>query len=298
LHSKKIYSEFSCVCFGIFAQSAQGENYMSKTLRVCLALAVCGFLSSAVIAGRKITIKGSTTLLPIAQKTAEVFMDRNSDVDISVQGGGSGVGIAAIIDGTCDIGDSSRPIKESEIAQAVGRNRDPKAYVVAMDGIAVIVNPSNKISALSKKQVKDIYTGKVSDWSKVGGSAGKIVVISRDSASGTFEAFGELALNKAKVRGDALMQASNKAIAAMVEQTPGAIGYVGLGYITPGVKAVPVEGVDTNAATVISEKYPYSRPLFMYTNGKATGDVKKFIDFLLSPEGQKLVEDEGFVALK
>jgi phosphate transport system substrate-binding protein len=245
-----------------------------------------------------ITIKGSTTVLPIAQITSEVFMERHKDVNISVQGGGSGVGVAALIDGTCDIADSSRSMKEQELSDAVRKGRDPKANVVAMDGIAVIVNPANKLGAITKKQLKDIYTGKISDWSQVGGEKQKIVVVSRDSASGTFESFGELALDKAKVRADAMMQASNQAIATTVGQTPGAIGYIGLGYITPKVKVVPVDGVMPSKDTVLRNKYVLSRPLFMYTNGAPQGAVKEYIEFILSEEGQKLVEEAGFVGLK
>jgi phosphate transport system substrate-binding protein len=249
-------------------------------------------------AADKIVIEGSTTVLPIAQKAAEVFMDKNPAVDISVRGGGSGVGIASIIDGSCDIGDASRPMKDAELQKAADKGKDPKVHVVAMDGIAVIVNPSNSMNALTKKQVRDIFTGAVSDWSEVGGPGGKIVAVSRDSSSGTYEAFGELALEKKKVRPDALMQASNQAVASVVAKTPGAIGYVGLGYITDSVKAVTIDGVVASKETVLSNKYPLSRPLFMYTNGEPKGTVKAFLDYVLSAEGQKIVDEEGFVALK
>lgn len=246
----------------------------------------------------KVVITGSTTVLPIAQKAAEVFMDNNSDADISVRGGGSGVGIAAIIDGTCDIADASRAIKDTELDKAVANGRNPKAHVVAMDGICVIVHPSNSIEALTKKQIKDIYTGSISNWSQIGGDDEKIVVVSRDSSSGTFEAFGELVLKGAKVRSDALMQASNNAIASTVARTPGAIGYVGLGYVTNEVKALEVDGVKPSKETVLTGTYGIARPLFMYTNGKPQGLVKEFIDFVLSKEGQEIAEEEGFVGLK
>jgi len=271
----------------------------SKTALVLLGLSVVGIgLQGEALAGNNITIKGSTTVLPIAQRTAEVFMDRHPEVKISVQGGGSGVGIAAIIDGTCDIGDASRSMKEQELSDAVSKGVNPKANFVAMDGIAVIVHPSNKVSGLTKNQVKDIYTGKISDWSALGSESQKIVVVSRDSASGTFESFGELALDKEKVRSDALMQASNQAVASTVAKTPGAIGYVGLGYISSQVKALTLNGVMPSSKTVLSNKYSLARPLFMYTNGSPQGVVKDFLDFVLSEEGQKLVEEAGFVGLK
>ncbi|MFA5005077.1 MAG: phosphate ABC transporter substrate-binding protein [Candidatus Omnitrophota bacterium] len=246
----------------------------------------------------KVVMGGSTTLLPIAQRAAEIFMQKNPQADISVRGGGSGVGIASIIDGTCDIGNSSRPIKDSELEKAATNGKDIKAHVVAMDGIAVVINPGNNISTLSKQQIKDIYTGKISNWSELGGLSAKIVVISRDTSSGTFEAFAELALDKSKVRPDALMQASNQAVASTVARTPGAIGYVGLGYISPEVKAVAVNGVMPSKETVLSNKYPIGRPLFMYTNGEPKGTASELLNFIKSTEGQKLVEKEGFVGLK
>ncbi|MCM8823499.1 MAG: phosphate ABC transporter substrate-binding protein [Candidatus Omnitrophica bacterium] len=248
--------------------------------------------------GEKIILEGSTTVLPIAQKAAEVFMKSKPKANISVRGGGSGVGIASLIDGNCDIANSSRPIRPSELDKAIARGKDIKAHVIAMDGIAVIVHPSNKIKGLTKKQIKDIYTGKISNWSQLGGDNQKIVVVSRDSASGTFEAFGELALDKEKVRPDAIMQASNQAVVSVVAKTSGAIGYVGLGYIEPSVKALEINGVMPSKETVLTEKYPIARPLFMYTNGAPQGLVKEFIDFIKSVQGQRLVDEDGFVPLK
>jgi phosphate transport system substrate-binding protein len=245
----------------------------------------------------KIVVEGSTTVLPIAQRAAEDFMNANTGSEISVRGGGSGVGITSLIEGTCDIGDSSRAIKDEELEKAVGRGKDPKANVVAMDGIAIIVNDANTVNELTKAQIKAIYTGKISDWSQVGGPQEKIVVVSRDSASGTFEAFGELALDKAKVRSDAMMEASNQAVASVVAKTPGGIGYVGLAFLS-GVKVVKLDGVAASKETVLSKQYKLSRPLFMYTNGKPSGLAKEFIDFILSAKGQKLVEEEGFVSIK
>lgn len=246
----------------------------------------------------KIVVAGSTTVLPIAQKAAEVFMDSNSSADITVQGGGSGVGISSLIDGTCDIGDASRPAKDAELGQAAANGRSLKANVIAMDGICVIVHPSNSVGAMTKKQIRDIFTGKISNWQDVGGPEGKIVVISRDSSSGTFEAFGELVLKGDKVRSDALLQASNQAVASIVSRTLGAVGYVGLAYLTSSVKAVDVDGVKASKETVLTGQYTIGRPLFMYTNGVPKGLAKEFIDFVLSKEGQRLVEEEGFVGLK
>jgi len=265
-------------------------------------------LSAVVVAGlshfagaddkMRISMEGSTTVLPIAQATAEAFMNKNPNIMISVRGGGSGVGISSFIAKSCDIGNSSRSIKAAEVKSAQANGLTAKSNVIAMDGLAVILNPANTITALTKKQIKDIYTGVISDWKDVGGAAGKIVVMSRDSSSGSFEAFGSLALDGAKVRGDALMDASNQGIATKVANTPGAIGYVGIGYISDAVKAVTVNGIVCSKDTVLSGKYPLSRPLFMITNGEPTGAVKQYIDFVLSAEGQKLVGDTGFVPFK
>ena len=267
-----------------------------------MALTLIFFISISAgtlfAAGKTITLKGSTTVLPIAQATAEVFMEKNPAINISVQGGGSGVGVTSLIDGTCDIADSSRQIKPEETEKAKSKGVNVNEIKIAMDGIAIIVNPKNKIKAITKQQIKDIYTGKVSDWSELGGAPGKIVVLSRDTSSGTYESFELLALNKEKVRADALINASNQAIASTVGTTPGAIGYVGHGYLTKKVKDLTVDDVKCTKETILSGKYGLSRPLFMYTNGKPEGDIKKLIDFVLGKEGQKIVEEEGFVGLK
>jgi phosphate transport system substrate-binding protein len=269
-----------------------------KKFSMLLTAGLFAFAVASPAFAAKIVLDGSTTVLPIAQKAAEVYMEKDPSADISVRGGGSGVGIASLMDGRCDIANSSRPIKDGELDKAVMLGKEIKAHVIAMDGMAMIVNPANGVDGLTKKQVKDIYTGKVSDWADVGGAPGKIVVISRDSSSGTFEAFGELALNKEKVRPDAVMQASNQAIASIVSRTPGAIGYVGLAFMNEGVKAVTLDGVMPSKEAVLSNKYVYGRPLFMYTNGVPQGLVKDFIDFVKSAEGQMLVEEVGYVAIR
>ncbi|MCK9614219.1 MAG: PstS family phosphate ABC transporter substrate-binding protein [Candidatus Omnitrophica bacterium] len=261
-------------------------------------LLILGLAIPCFAGTKNIKINGSTTVLPIAQACAEKFMEKNSDINISVQGGGSGVGISSLIDKTTDIADSSRAIKDTELDKAVANGVEPKAHVVAMDGIALVINPSNNISALTKKQIRDIYTGAISNWSQLGGPDEKIVVVSRDTSSGTFEAFNELALDKVKVRTDALMEASNQAVVSVVDKTPGAVGYVGLGYIQAGVKAVSVNGIMPSKETVLLGKYPISRPLFMYTNGAPQGAIKKFIDFVLSQEGQKIADEQGYVGIK
>jgi phosphate transport system substrate-binding protein len=273
--------------------------FKSKIAITVLAavLSVGLMVSVPTFAAKSLTIKGSTTVLPIAQSCAEVFMDMHSDVNISVQGGGSGVGIASLIDGTCDIADASRPIKDKEKERAKENNVRAYENVVALDGIAVIVHPSNPVDGLSIEQIKKIYTGEISNWNEAGGKKMKITVISRDSASGTFETFNELALDKERVRPDSLLQASNQAVAQTVSRTPGAIGYVGLGYLSSAVKGVSVEGVEPTNENVINGSYELARKLFMYTNGAPEGIEKAFIDFVLSEEGQELVKKAGYVSL-
>lgn len=246
----------------------------------------------------KLSMAGSTTVLPIAQKAAEEFMKKNPGTDITVSGGGSGVGIASILDGSVDIGNASRSIKTKEIVSAKQKGVNPVGSKVANDGIAVVVNPKNSVSGLTLNQLKGIYSGEIKKWSQVGGSADPIVVISRDSSSGTFEVFNELVLKGSKLSDAALMLASNKELAETVASTPGAIAYVGLAYLSDRLKTVRVDGAVASKASVLDGSYKLSRPLFMYTNGEPSGPAKQFIDFVISDEGQKLVEEVGYVAIR
>ena len=167
-----------------------------------------------------------------------------------------------------------------------------------MDGIAVTVNPSNPTDNLTTEQIRDIYTGKVSNWRELGGPDREIVVISRDSSSGTFEAFEKLALDGLRVRPDALVTASNQVVNTTVAQAPGAIGYLGYGYLSDRVKAVSVDGVGPSGETIRSGRYPLARPLYLYTDGKPAGEAKRYIDFLTQEEGQRLVQEQGFIPVR
>jgi phosphate transport system substrate-binding protein len=267
---------------------------------LCIAAlgAAMMFAPQSALAGKKISIVGSTTVLPMAQACSEQFMNNNPDIDITISGGGSGHGIAAMIDGATDIANASRAMKKKEIKKARSKGIKPKANVVAKDGIAVIVNPENKINSLSKEQVKKIYTGEINYWEEIGGTPGRIIVVSRDSSSGTFEVFGELALDEERVRPDALMAASNQAVHNNVSKIPGAIGYVGMGYLSPAIKPIAFNGVKPTEANVVSGDYILARPLFMYTNGEPTGVIKEYLDFVLSKRGQKLAAEQGYIGLK
>jgi phosphate transport system substrate-binding protein len=255
------------------------------------------FTTSLAIAADSIVIKGSTTVLPITQAALEVYMKANKGVQISLSGGGSGEGIKALIDKTADIGNSSREIKKEEIELAAKKGVKPVAHVVAYDALTPIVNPKNKVKGLSTDQLSLIYQGKITNWKEVGGEDLKIVVISRDSSSGTFESWDHFVMKKAKVTPRAQMLASNGAIVTAVAKNRYAISYVGMGYVNTSVKALEVNGVAASAQTALSRQYPFSRELYMYTNGEPKGEVVKFIAFLKSAAGQSIVKKEGFVPL-
>ncbi|MCD6232029.1 phosphate ABC transporter substrate-binding protein [Candidatus Aerophobetes bacterium] len=279
-----------------------GPVVLAAALVIVTQFYFCGLSGARTKSRERLSIQGSTTILPIAQAIAEEYMDLADrgllpEMDITVRGGGSGVGITALLDGTIDIAMASRPIKPGEIERARKKGFNPVPTIIAKDGIAVIVHPSNSIKGLNIEQLKAIYTGQISTWSKVGGQDKSIVVISRDTASGTFETFKKLVLKGEKVRNDALMLASNQAVATTVAKTPGAIGYVGLGYLSERVKALEIDKVEPSQRTVVNGDYKLSRPLFMYTHGEPKGMTKKFIDFVLSLAGQRVVKDLGFVPL-
>lgn len=260
-----------------------------------LMFSVFAFSSQSLAAS--IVMKGSTTVLPIAQKAAEAYMKRYPDINISVSGGGSGNGIKALIDGTTDIADSSRFIKDVEIKLAQEKSILPVPHRVAVDCIVPVVHPSNKLSDISLEQLKDIYTGKIHNWKMLGGPDKAIAIISRDTSSGTYEVWQKKVLHKEKVTPRALLQASNGAVVQAVTYNKYAIGYVGIGYLNLQVKALTVNEIRATVDSARSGAYPISRPLFMFTNGWPEGETLNFLNFVLSPEGQKIVEQEGFVGL-
>ncbi|MGM0470865.1 MAG: phosphate ABC transporter substrate-binding protein [Bacillota bacterium] len=270
----------------------------SKNLLILSLILMITLMSvGTVFAGEDLTVQGSSTVLPIAQRAAEVYMESNPDVSITVRGGGSGNGIAALVDGAVDIADASRFIKSKELKQARKNEVYPVPHRVAMDGIAVVVNPANSVKELTLEDIKKIYTGQITNWQELGGPDKDIVIVSRDSSSGTYEVFGEIALDGQRVTPSALLQSSNGAVASAVSNTEGAIGYVGIGYLSDDLKAVKVNGVKPTNATVANGKFPIARPLFMFTDGWPKGLTAKFINFILSKQGQKIVENQGYVPL-
>ena len=270
---------------------------MSKLIKTCLIGVTLMLMTGTVFAAGNVVIKGSTTVLPVAQAALEAYMKANPGVNISLSGGGSGEGIKALIDKSADIANSSREIKNEEISLAKSKGVNPKAYTVAIDAIVPIVNPKNKVQNLTIDQLSQIYQGKITNWKDVGGDNLQIVVISRDSSSGTFETWGEMVLHKAKVTPKAQLQASNGAIVQAISKNRYAIGYIGFGYLNKSVKAVSVNSIAASVQTALSKQYPIARPLHMYTNGEPKGETANYIKFVLSPAGQKLVAKEGFIPL-
>ena len=261
--------------------------------------------TAPVSSGQKqtITISGSTTVLPIVQKAADQYMTLHPEANIQISGGGSGVGIQAIGAKTVDIGMTSREVTSAEMAKY------PSFVVttVAQDGIAVIVNPKNTIQYITLDQLKDIYLGKITKWTEITGAGvpgtnNQIVIVGRDSASGTRTYFDETVLAKATPINTMLEKNSNGAVSQTVAQTPGAIGYVSFGFVTNDVKAVPIwynaqKIVAPSISTVKDKTYPVSRDLYVITNGQPSGLAGDFIKYILSPDGQKIVADEGYVTV-
>ncbi len=266
-----------------------------------LALGAVTLLISSLLLGcisdsssGTIEIAGSTTVLPIASKCAEEYMDQHDDADIQVSGGGSSVGIQSAGEGTADIGMASRQIKDSEMDEYP----DLVEHVVAKDGIAIIVHTSNTVAKLTPAQVKSIYKGEVTNWNEVGGPDKVIVVVGRDTASGTREFFHEAVLDEEDFVSGMLEKASNAGVLETVKGTEGAIGFVGLGYVDETIKALKINDAVPTVANVISGDYPISRSLYMYTKGQPTGLANDFINFILSSEGQAIVAEEGYVPLQ
>jgi phosphate transport system substrate-binding protein len=284
----------------------KGGNMFKKGLFI-LAILMLTTLSFAGQGKNSIQIKGSDTMVNLGQAWAEKYMEKYPGDFIAVTGGGSGTGLSSLISASCDIAMSSRNIKDKEIGLANKKGVNPNEIKVALDGLAVVVSPSNPISKLTLDQLADIFTGRISNWKDVGGKDEKIVLLSREVNSGTHVYFKEHVLrkldpnSKEEFAPSALMLSSSQAIADEVAGNSSAIGYYGMGYISAKQKPVAIakdeksEYVEPTIENVINNKYPISRPLFIYTNGAPQGLVKKFVDFALSKEGQDIVLATDFV---
>jgi phosphate transport system substrate-binding protein len=268
---------------------------MKTTLLVLAALC-----AASVASAQKLVIKGSDTLgAKLVPTLAEEYKAAHPGVSFEIAAEGSTTGISAIIDGTAQIGMSSRRAKATESSAAAAKGVTLKPIIVAHDGMAVIVNASNPIANLTRRQVEQIFTGDVADWSAVGGKPGKISIYTRNTSSGTYSDWKDLAMKKRDYARSSQKMAGNEQIAAEVAKNPNGVGYVGLAYIqAEGVKVVAIDGALPSKETVLAKKYPFARPTFYYTNGEPSGEAAKFIEFTLSDAGQRIAAKIGFVPLR
>ncbi len=270
---------------------------MKMQHRLLAGLITLGLLGGGLVANAAdVTMTGSTTVLPIAQAVAEALADR---YEIEVSGGGSSVGVTALLNGTTDIADHSRPLKASEYETAVKKGVYPFTFHIANDAVAVVVHPSNPIQNLTLTQLKDIYAGRITNWKQVGGRDAPIIAVSRDSSSGTFETWNHIVMRNEPVVASAIFATSNADVANEVVRNPNAIGYVGLAYVIPQLKKVSVNGKEATLESAVNYTYPIARPLFMSTNGfPAPGPVLDVILFILSDAGQRLVQEMGYAPVR
>lgn len=234
-----------------------------------------------------VIVAGSTSVQPFSEALAEEYMRLNPGIIIDVQGGGSSAGIKSAQTNTADIGMSSRNLKEEE--------QSLWSVEIARDGLAVIVNPRNLITDLSLKQVQDIYSGVITNWKQLGGQDSEIHVITREEGSGTRSAFEDLVMNDIEINPRSIVQDSNGTVRQLVGDDPNAIGYVSLGLVNDKVIALKLDGVKATHDNVINGTYNLSRPFLFVTSSEPIGEVKKFIDFVLSDEGKKMLDAEGLV---
>jgi phosphate transport system substrate-binding protein len=296
---------------------ARGWRRLGRCLRVAvlaLALAACAAPSGAgptpVPQPKTIKDIGSDTIVNLALAWAQAYGGEHPDLNISVTGGGSGTGLAALVNGTADLANASRAITPEEIATAKANGITPVQHVVSRDAIAVLVNPNNPVGQLSLPQLSALYTGQLTNWRQLGGQDRPVVLLSRESNSGTHVYFLQNVIrlgqskNPALFSPDTLLLASSEGISAEVRQNPNAIGYDGLGYVTPDMKTVAVAAADgqpfvlPTIASVNDKSYPIARDLYIYSAGEPTGAIKDYLDWITSPEGQKIVAQLGFVPIK
>ena len=266
---------------------------MKKIIAIATLAAAVGSAS----ADERIVIDGSTTVGPIAKAFQEYYSAIHPEVSIEVSESGSGNGAKSLLNGTCDIADMSRAMKSTEFKACVDKGIQPVAHVIALDGLPILVHPSNPVKDLTIEQIRKIFKGEITNWKQVGGPNLAIVTISRDVNSGTYETFEKMVMNKEEIHSGCERATSNGQMRKRVQSTPAAIGYAGIGFIDDTVKAIKVNGIYPSAETVQSGEYPIARPLFMYTNGypKLGTPLYQFVTIYLSEDGQELVEDSGFV---
>ena len=268
---------------------------------------------TGLISAQNITVKGSDTMVLVAQKWAEIYQNEHKGVAIQVTGGGSGTGIAALINGTCNIANSSREIKGSERKQALSSGVDVKEFKVALDGICVVVNRDNPVNELSMEQLMGIYIGAINNWQEVGGPPGPIIRYSRENNSGTYVFFKEHVLKNKDYAADCQTMPGTATVADAVGHDVKAIGYGGVAYFltrsdckvlkvkkdaaSPGVSPLALDGKSINYAVIYNNEYPVSRYLYCYTPGQPKGEAKAYLDWILGPEGQGIAKEDGYIPL-
>jgi len=276
-----------------------------------ILLLVAGLTGGFLLAGKMIQIKGSDTLVNLVQILAEQYMDKNPGTAIAVLGGGSGTGITGLINGTCDIADHSREWKQKEYDQAWEKGVKPRSFIVAVDGLSIVVNAQNPLDQLTMAQVGAMFRGEVKNWKAVGGPSQPVSLYGRQSNSGTYVFMQEFVLGNKNYSTDMKEMNGNAQIIEGVIADAGGIGYVGVGYlydenrqIRKGIKVLKISKepngagfLPTNKAAIESGDYPISRPLYMATNGKPKGDIAAFLGWIVGPEGQAIVEREGFFTI-
>ena len=287
-------------------------RYTIKTSVVALAAATMLVTAATAVRAANITIKGSDTMIILAQRWAETYMKKHPEVTIQVTGGGSGTGIAALINKTTNLANSSRPIKADEIAKAGASGVDPGEYKVAMDALAVVVHTDNPVKELSMGQLNGIYRGDINDWSEVGGKPGRIVRYCRESNSGTYVFIKEHVLQNGDYAADCQTMPGTSAVAEAVSRDPAGIGYGGVAYFAaiPALKVLPIKKTDATPAVaplkngkpdydvVWNGSYPIGRWLFMYTTGKSSAEEKAYLAWITGPEGQRVVADVEYIPLQ
>ena len=274
---------------------------MMKKIILACGLCFLGLCSSpdAIFAQNEIRVDGSTTVGPIIDAFVGAFKEKMPELGFSVKKTGSGDGAAALLDGRCEIAAMSRFMKPDEYKKAVDAGKMPIPFTICLDSVCLIVHPTNPVRNLTKEQIKKIYTGEITNWKDVGGPNLAIVAISRDTSSGTYEVFHQLALDSAKMGAKIEYANSNPQIFTRVSTTQGAVGYVGIGFVNTGVEAVRYENVMPSKQTIANGNYKLSRPLFLFTDGypKLGSPLLAFCNFFLTEEGQEIIEAKGFVPL-
>ncbi|NOT38140.1 MAG: PstS family phosphate ABC transporter substrate-binding protein [Saprospiraceae bacterium] len=277
------------------------KSFVTLSFFCIIILVSCGGPSKE---NKSLTIKGSDTVLPIAQKTAEQFMKASAGASITVVGGGSGTGITALMDGNTDIAMSSRDLKSEEVLKLKTKGINHQSAIIGVDALAVIVHKENKVEKLTREQLEGIFTGVIKNWSELGGDNMEIVCYSRENSSGTYEFFKEHVMDKKNYSATVLNMPATGAIVQSVSQTKGAIGYIGMAYITPEVKTIQVsydggkQFFAPNFENAMNKSYPISRPLFYIYKENPSASLKAYLDFCVSPEGQKIVKEIGFLPVQ